>query len=233
MFFDPLYLMIMLPVTLIAIYAQIKVKTTFSKYSQYPNYRGLTGADVASEILRNNGIYDVRIERVSGMLSDHYSPTDKTLRLSDGVYDSTSLAAIGVAAHEAGHTIQHYKAIALMKLWLMLARPAAIISNAAIFMIMIGMLIGALGLAQLGVIFFTVVVIFQIITLPLELDASNRAKELLFKYNIIQSSDERKAVAAVLNSAAFTYLAAAIASIAQLLYFALRTGLIGGGNNRD
>lgn len=227
---DPLYLMLMLPVMLFSIWAQFKVKSSFKKYSQIGSSSGYSGADVARIILEKEGITNVKIDKTSGWLSDHYSPTDRVLRLSSDVYGSSSISAIGVAAHEAGHTIQHHRGIAIMKLWLALAKPAAIASNASIWLIIIGMLFGALNLAKLGLLFFAGAVVFQIITLPLEFDASSRAKKLLYKYGII-SNRERKGVAAVLNSAAMTYVAAAVASLVQLLYFAIRLGLLGGGDD--
>ena len=226
---DPLYIIMMLPVMLFSIWAQFKVKSNFQKYSQYSSSSGYTGADVARLILERDGIEDVKIEQTSGWLSDHYSPTEKVLRLSSNVYGSSSISAIGVAAHEAGHTIQHHKGMAIMRLWLAFAKPAAFASNAAIWLIIIGFIMRAFALAKIGLLFFTLAVVFQIITLPLEFNASGRAKDLLYKYGIV-SKRERKGVSAVLNSAAMTYVAAAVASLVQLLYFALRFGLLGGSD---
>lgn len=227
MFLSPLYLIMITPVFIFTIWAQWRVKHNFEKYSRYNTMSGYTGAQVADMILSQNGIADVKIEMTNGWLSDHYSPSEKVLRLSSNVYNSTSIAALGVAAHEAGHTIQHYKGYSIMQLWLALAKPAAFASNAAIWLLMIGFLLNMLQLAVLGFYFFMGAVIFQIITLPVEFDASRRAKELLFKFGII-SGKEREGVAAVLNSAAMTYVAAAAASLVQLLYYAIQLGLLGG-----
>lgn len=227
MFFDPLYLMMMAPVFIFSLVAQWMVKSRYKKYSQYGLQSGLTGADVARQILRANGITDVPVEETGGWLSDHYSPTEKTLRLSADVYQGRSLAAAGIAAHEAGHAIQHASGYAIMQVWQMLAKPASIGSNLAFWVIMIGAFMQAMGLVLLGIIGFAVLVLFQMVTLPVEFNASSRAKQLLYEYNIIRGP-EYEGVAAVLNAAALTYVAAAASSVATLLYFLLRFGLIGG-----
>lgn len=223
---DPLYLIMILPVMIFSLWAQFKVKSNFNKFSKYGVVSGYTGRDVAKLILEKNGINDVAVEETGGILSDHYSPTQKILRLSSKVYNSNSIASIGVAAHEAGHAIQHYKGLLVMRMWMALARPASVISNMATWLIIIGFFL-SLFLAKVGFVLFFIVVIFQIITLPLEFDASNRAKRLLREYGIV-TQPEQTGVNAVLNSAAMTYIAAAAASVTQLLYFAIRLGLLGG-----
>lgn len=228
--FDPLYLMIMAPVFIFSLLAQFMVKRRYKTYSQYELGSGKTGADVARQILRANGVDDVEVEETGGWLSDHYSPIEKKLRLSEGVFQGRSLAAAGIAAHEAGHALQHAQGYAIMNLWQTLAKPAAVASNMAFWIIMIGMFMQAMGMVKLGILLFSVLVVFQIITLPVEFNASSRAKNLLYEYNIIRGQ-EREGVAAVLNAAAMTYVAAAAASVAQLLYFLLRSGLLGG--NRE
>jgi uncharacterized protein len=209
-----LYIIIMLPVFIFSLWAQFKVKSSFTKYSKKFVNSGYTGAQAAELILSHNGLSDVRVERTTGWLSDHYSPNEKVLRLSNDVYNSNSISAVGVAAHEAGHAVQHSKEYSVMKLWLAFAKPAALSSNAAI-----------------GFWFFVFVVVFQIITLPVEFNASTRAKEFLYKYGVVSTEQERAGVSAVLDSAALTYVAAAAASLAQLLYFAIRLGLLGGSRD--
>ncbi|MEJ2664419.1 MAG: zinc metallopeptidase [Spirochaetia bacterium] len=216
---DPLYFIMIAPVFVFSLWAQFRVKSNFRKYARYKVRSGLSGKEVARLLLEKNGIRDVRIESARGMLSDHYSPVQRRLALSSGVYNSTSVSALGVAAHEVGHAIQHHRGMVIMRVWQALAVPATFMSNTAIFLIFIGFFV-SLFLAKLGFFLFLGVVLFQILTLPLEFDASRRAKDLLLKYGVI-TAGERRGVSAVLNSAALTYVAAAAASITQLLYFAL------------
>ena len=227
MIFDPLYLLMLSPILLFSFWASWQVKSNFKKYSKIGSYSGMTGAAAAQKILKAQGIQDVEIERTSGSLSDHYSPRERVLRLSEDVYGSTSIAAIGVAAHEAGHAIQHGKGYAVMGFWQMLAKPAAIGSNLSYWIIIAGMLMGALNLAIAGLVLFGVVVLFQFVTLPLEFNASSRAKRLIVEYGILERS-EAVGVSKVLNSAALTYVAAAASSLMTLIYFAIRLGLLGG-----
>ena len=225
--FDPLYLVIMAPVFIFSLLAQMMVKRRYRIFSEYPLSSGRTGADVARQILSANDVDDVAVEQTDGWLSDHYSPIEKVLRLSDGVFSGTSVAAAGIAAHEAGHALQHATGYAIMNVWQTLAKPAAIASNMAFWIIMAGTFMQAMGLVKLGILLFSVLVVFQIVTLPVEFNASSRAKNLLYQYNIVRG-EERAGVAAVLNAAAMTYVAAAASSVAQLLYFLLRSGLLGG-----
>jgi len=227
MFFDPLYLIIMAPTFILSLVAQWLVKSRYKTYSQHGLRSGQTGADIARQILQANGIGDVQVEETGGWLSDHYSPTEKVLRLSSDVYSGRSLAAAGIAAHEAGHAIQHASGYAIMNAWQMLAKPAAFASNMAFWIIMIGFFMNMMGMQLLGILLFSLIVLFQIVTLPVEFNASSRAKRMLSEYNIIRGQ-EYEGVSAVLNAAAMTYVAAAAASVAQLLYFLLRSGLLGG-----
>lgn len=220
LYFDPLYLMMIGPAILLSLFAQGYVKTTFSKYSKVAGSKGYTGAETARELLRANGIYDVDVELTQGRLSDHYDPTKKVLRLSKEVHSGRSLASIGVAAHEAGHAVQHATGYAPLKLRHNLVPAANIGSQLAFPLIFAGMIFKALALTKLGIIFFAGAVIFQIVTLPVEFNASKRALAMI-ENNGIVTSGEVKGARAVLNSAALTYVAAAAVAVMQLLYFVL------------
>ncbi len=230
MIFDPLYLLMMAPVLLFSFWASSMVKSNFKKYSSFRSKKMVSGAQVARQILDANNLRDVPVQRVAGNLTDHYSPRERVLRLSESVHDSTSIAAIGVAAHEAGHALQHAQGYAVMGLWQTLAKPASLGSNLSYFIIMIGMFMGVMQLAVAGVILFGVVVLFQLVTLPLEFNASSRAKKLIAEYGILDPQEQR-GVGKVLNAAAMTYIAAAASSIMTLLYFLIRMGLLGGGDD--
>lgn len=232
MFFDPLYLLIVAPTGLLALWAQFKVKSAYSKWSKVAASSRLTGAQAAERMLQSAGIRDVKIEPVQGFLSDHYDPRTKTLRLSPGNYESRSVAALGIACHEAGHAIQHAKAYAPLAMRTAIVPVASLGSWLAFPMIMFGMMLNMLQLAQLGVLLFAGLVVFQLVTLPVEFDASNRAKQQLQSLGIIQSREEGRGVAAVLDAAALTYVAATVGAVAQLIYFAMRAGLLG-GRSRD
>jgi Zn-dependent membrane protease YugP len=226
-FFDPLYMLILAATAGLSFFAQWKVKSAFKKWSQVQTRSGRTGADVARYILRESGVDDVTVEKVDGFLSDHYDPRSKTLRLSSQVYGSTSVAAVGIAAHEVGHAIQHARNYWPLQVRSVLAPAAAFGGNISTFVIIAGFMLSTLGLVKIGIALFAVTVAFVIITLPVEFDASNRAKALLPQLGVTQGA-EGQGVASVLNAAAMTYLAAAVAAVAQLLYFMLRAGLIGG-----
>ncbi len=204
---------------LFSMYAQLQISSTYNKYSRVANRRGYTGAQVATLMLQNAGIYDVKVQRIAGQLTDHYDPRTKTLRLSQGVYDSTSVAALGVAAHETGHAIQHdvsYAPLVLRSLFVPIANFGSKLSWP---LIVIGLLFnGHTGttLLMLGVLFFSLSVAFTLITLPVEFDASSRAITLLVDQNFLDS-DEIGGAKKVLRAAAMTYVAAAFAAIAQLL----------------
>lgn len=221
MFFDPAYFIWVGPGIVLSLIASFYVKSTFKKYAQVPTSRGMTGADVAAAILRTEDIRDVKIERAEGFLSDHYDPRDKTLRLSADVYDGRSVSAAGVAAHEVGHAIQHAEGYAPMKLRQTLVAPAQFGSTIAVWVIIGGIALNAMKLAWLGIIVFSAVVAFQIVTLPVELNASNRARKRLVAAGLADTADS-EGVAKVLNAAALTYLAAAITSVLTLLYYISR-----------
>ncbi|MGH9362851.1 MAG: zinc metallopeptidase [Thermoanaerobaculia bacterium] len=234
MMFDPLYLLFILPPLALSLWASWRTRSAFKKYSRVRAASGLTGAQAAQRLLGSAGIHDVKIVPAHGLLSDHYNPVNKTLALSEGVYQSPSIAAIGVACHEAGHAIQH--AGGYRPLWLRstLVPTANIGSSIGYIMMMIGLMLvygseGASGqnVVLLGAALFSLVLVFQIVTLPVEFDASARAKRLAVEQGIVLPQ-EREGIDRVLNAAALTYVAAAISTLMTLLYFLLRSGLLGG-----
>jgi Zn-dependent membrane protease YugP len=229
--FDPVYFIFMAPAMLLALYAQLKVKSAYARMSRVPSARGLSGAEAAVRILHSAGIQDVKVEQTQGWLSDHYDPKSKVLRLSPEVYQGRSLASVGIAAHEAGHALQHAVNYGPLTLRSAIVPVAGIGSWLAWPMIMIGFFMGAMNLVTLGILLFSVLVIFQIITLPVEFNASSRAKVVLASTGIVADQKELQGVASVLNAAALTYVAATITAIAQLLYFLLRSGLLGGSRS--
>jgi Zn-dependent membrane protease YugP len=209
-------IVLVLPAFLFAIYAQYKVKSTFNYYSQQGNARGLTGAEVARIILDENGLTDIPVEAVEGKLSDHYDPSNRILRLSDSVYGSTSVAALGVAAHEAGHALQHKTGYFAMGLRGALVPVANIGSTLGPWMALGGFFFHIPVLIHLGIILFSCAVAFYLITLPVEFNASNRALSLLESCNILEK-DELNPARKVLNAAAMTYVASAAVAMAHLL----------------
>lgn len=227
MFFDPLYIIMIMPAFLLSLYASFKVKATYSKYSKIPAISGITGSQAARRLLNSAGIYDVAIELGRGFLSDHYDPANRVLRLSESVYSGNSLASVGVAAHEVGHAIQHANGYAPLRLRSSLVPMANIGSGFSWILILIGFVMHAKGMLLLGIMFFSVVVLFQIVTLPVEFNASSRALKALPVAGIL-SSDEVSGAKKVLTAAAMTYVAAAVSAVLQLLYFLIRAGLIGG-----
>ena len=227
---DPLYWLLIGPTIVLALWAQMKVKSNFSKFSKYTTANRLSGAQAAEAVLRYANIRDVKIEEVRGFLSDHYDPRSRTLRLSPDVFRGQSISAAGVAAHEAGHAIQHARGYAPLAVRSALVPMASFGSWLAWPMIFFGFLIQSLHLVQLGVIAFSALVAFQLITLPVEFNASTRAKAVLVKSGVLANQAEADGVGKVLNAAAMTYVAATVTAIAQLIYFALRAGLLGGGD---
>ena len=225
--FDPLYFAFIIPGLLLSMWASFRVKRTFNAYSQVRSRRGYTGAQAAAELLRGAGITDVRIVRAHGLLTDHYNPITKTLALSEPVYDSDSIAAVGVATHEAGHAIQHARHYAPLWVRSALVPTANIGSSIGYFAIIAGLFMQVTNLVVIGAILFSAVLLFQIVTLPVEFNASNRAKALVVSQGIV-SIDERRGVDKVLNAAALTYVAAAVSTLLTLLYFLFRAGLLGG-----
>jgi hypothetical protein len=227
MIFDPVYVLFIVPGLALSIWASVRVKRAFNKYSKVRSARGLTGAEAAQVLLRGAGITDVRIVRAHGVLSDHYNPVTKTLALSDPVYGSDSIAAVGVATHEAGHAIQHAQHYAPLWVRSTLVPTANIGSSIGYFVMLIGLFMSSTNMVLVGAVLFSAVLLFQIVTLPVEFDASNRAKALVVEHGIV-SMQERQGVDRVLNAAALTYVAAAVSTLLTLLYFLWRSGLIGG-----
>ncbi|MFO8056401.1 MAG: zinc metallopeptidase [bacterium] len=227
MFIDPLYLVMILPALALAIYAQVKVKRTVKRYSAVGSMSGMTGASAARRILDGFGLNDVPVEQAGGWLSDHYDPGKRVLRLSPEIHSTASVAAVGIAAHEAGHALQHAQGYAPLKLRNAIVPTASIGSWLAFPMIIVGFIFQLQSLALAGLVLFGALVLFQIITLPVELDASARAKKLISELGIVYAGEEREGVAKVLNAAAMTYVAATVTAIVQLLYFALSLGILG------
>lgn len=212
----------------IPLWAQSKVKKAYKKYSQIKNSTGMTGADVARKILDENGLYDVQINEVQGQLSDHYDPRKKVVNLSSGIYHGQSIAGTAVASHEVGHAIQDSKEYAPLRIRSSLVPVASLGSNLAFPMIIFGALFNMLGLAYVGIIFFACAVLFQLVTLPVEFDASSRALAQIQTLGIVQG-DEQSGARKVLNAAALTYVAAALVAVLQLLWFLL--SIVGMGDD--
>ncbi len=228
--YDPVYLLFALPALVLSLVAQAMVKSRFSKYSKVAARSRMTGAEAARNLLLRAGIADVRVERVNGFLTDHYDPSAKVLRLSDSVYGQSSLSAIGVACHESGHAIQHARAYGPLMLRTALVPAVQFGSQFGIWVILLGAMLNFRGLTLIGVALFSLSVLFALVTLPVEWDASARAKKLMVSSGIVSPSEERDA-AAVLNAAFLTYVGAAVSSIGTLLYYLMRLGLL--GNRRD
>ena len=225
MYFDPTYFLVLIGVVL-SLLASGKVKSTFSRYSQVRNSRGLTGAQAAEQVLRTAGIYDVRIEHIGGNLTDHYDPRTKVLRLSDSVYGQTSVAAVGVAAHECGHAIQHARGYAPLKLRSTLVPVANFGAKLAWPLIIFGLFISGESstiLINAGIIAFLGAVVFQLVTLPVEFNASNRAIRMIADSGMMYG-EEIKGAKKVLSAAALTYVASAATAILQLLRILILTG---------
>ena len=227
MIFDPLYLLLALPGFLLALLTSFFTKSTFARYSHVASSTGLTGAEAARRLLHGAGIDNVTIERVGGFLSDHYDPSSRTLRLSDDVYSSQSLSAIGVACHEAGHAIQHATGYGALNLRTALVPAAMLGSNLSYLFLIIGLVFHLQGLMLVGVALFSCAVLFSLVTLPVEYNASARAKKLMVSTGIV-SRPEAAAAGAVLNAAFMTYVASAVNALLMLLYFLIRSGLLGG-----
>lgn len=227
-YFDSTYFLIIIGAVL-SLAASARVKTTFAKYSKVRSLSGMTGAQAAERILHSAGIYDVAVMHVSGSLTDHYDPRDKTLKLSDNVYGQSSVAAIGVAAHECGHAIQHDKGYVPLRLRTAIVPVANIGATVSWPLIIIGLFLGySQTLINLGIILFSCAVLFQLVTLPVEFNASARAVRILDETGILYG-EEVTGTKKVLGAAALTYVAAAAASILQLL----RLVILFGGRNRD
>lgn len=227
-FYDPTYILVLIGAVL-SMWASAKVNSTYQKYAKVRSYSGLTGAQAAQRILNGAGIYDVRIEHISGNLTDHYDPRDKVLRLSDTVYGSMSVAAIGVAAHECGHAIQDDTSYAPLRIRNAFVPVANFGTKAALPIILLGLIFGSsYTLIQIGLLCFACGTLFQLITLPVEFDASARAVDILGNTHML-SDEELKSTRKVLSAAAMTYVAAAAASILSLL----RLMILFGGRRRN
>ena len=225
--FDPMYFVFLAPGLALSLYATWKTKSTFSKYSKIGSQKRMTGAQAAALMLQRNGIDDVKIEHTGGWLSDHYDPRKKVLRLSNDVYSSHSLSAIGVACHEAGHAMQDANGYAMLNLRSTLV-PVTNFSSIFSYIVMIGgFLLQFRGLILVGVCLFSVGVVFTLVTLPVEWDASRRAKIAIDEVGMLSPEESRHA-SKVLNAAFLTYLAAAITSLLTLLYYLFRLGILGG-----
>lgn len=212
-----LYLLIIVAFGL-SVWAQFKVKGTFNKWSESPAFSGMTGAEVARRILDANGLHDVPVEPVPGKLTDHYDPVARAVRLSESVYYSNSIAAVSVAAHECGHALQHRDAYGFLVLRHKMFPVVNFASGVAPLLLLAGFLFQALNLLALGILFFSAAVAFQVVTLPVEFNASSRAKDILVQQGFIRNTEER-GVSKVLNAAAFTYVAATLVAVMNLLYY--------------
>lgn len=229
LFFDPLYLLFMLPGAALALWAQMKVQSAVAHWSRVPATRGMTGADAAAAVLRSADIRDVQIEMVEGTLTDHYDPREKKLRLSQNNYHGRSIAAFGIAAHEAGHAIQHATGYGPLKFRSSFVPLASFGSNLSMILLMIGTFMvtmsrsnaGLGGIIMIaGMILFSLMVIFTVVTVPVEIDASRRATRALADLNLL-NGEEGEGARQVLRAAAWTYVAAAITAILQLLYYVM------------
>ena len=232
MYFDWTYLVLVLPCVLLSLWASSSVNSTFKKYSQQHSRRGITGAQAADRVLRANGVFNVRIERVSGNLTDHYDPKANVIRLSDSVYNSTSTAAIGVACHEAGHAVQYAQSYGPIKLRAAIIPITNIGSKLAMPLILIGLLLVVFeslsyGFIYLGIACFGLSLVFQLVTLPVEFNASRRAMAAIESAELL-TEEEQKCARKTLSAAAMTYVAATAVSLAQLL----RLILVFGGRRR-
>lgn len=228
MIIDQYWPVFFIPGLLLGLYAQFKLQATYNKYVQVGVGSGISGADAAREILDASGLTDVPVQEVAGHLTDHYDPIKRALFLSSENYRGRSLAAVGVAAHEAGHALQHQAAYAPLKLRMALVPITGFASNAVVWITILGLILGMAKFIWIGIAAFAVITLFQLITLPVEYDASSRAKERLFRLGIVQSN-ERSGVSRVLNAAALTYVAAMVQSLLTLLHWIM----IARGTSRD
>jgi Zn-dependent membrane protease YugP len=233
-FFDPMWFMIMIPPLIFMIYAQARVNSAFKKYSKIANSRGITGAEAAEKLLRSNGLDNVRVEGVKSRLGDHYDPSKKVLRLSPEVASTPSVAALGIVAHEVGHAVQDKVGYSFMRFRTSLVPAANLGSTLGYVFVILGFLLAAFGTAfgmtvvWIGVFLFSLAVIFSLVTLPVEYNASNRARQMLRSTGLVVAQ-EYDGASAVLSAAALTYVAATLQAVAQLFYFIL---LAMGSNRR-
>ena len=229
------YIIFMVPGLLFMLWAQSRVKGAYAKYSKVRNMAGVTGAEAARRVLDSQGLNDVPIEAIQGELTDHYDPRKRVLRLSQGVYGVPSIAAIGIAAHEAGHAIQHAKAYAPLKARTAIVPVVNIGSNLGFLVLFAGLILNQIGLAWAGVALFGLSTIFALLTLPVEFDASRRAKAALVQAGLVDSGvsggEESRGVSATLDAAAWTYVAGFAASVLTLLYYVMQ--VMGMSSRRD
>lgn len=218
MFFDPLWLLFAGPALLLALYAQLRITGAYGKYSKITNMRGITGLTAARTLLASQGLYDVTIEGTPGKLTDHYDPQTKTLRLSPGVYGTPSVAALGIVAHEVGHAVQDHTGYVPLRLRAGLVPLASMGSTLAMALFFLGFLFRWAGFFWIGILLFTAAVLFAVVTLPVELNASRRARAMLASSGMV-SAQEMDATRAVLSAAALTYVAVLLQSLGQLAYF--------------
>jgi Zn-dependent membrane protease YugP len=212
----------MVPGLLLGLYAQYRLKSTYGRYINEPTNSGISGAQAARAILDDAGLYDMPVEMTPGELSDHYDPTRKALFLSEANYHGRTIAAVGVAAHEAGHALQHKAAYAFLNLRMMLVPVTNIASGASMFLFMLGAFLGAAKFFLAGIIIYGILALFQIVTLPVEYDASSRAKKELIRLGLVRGEEETRGVSKVLSAAALTYVAGMVTVVLQLLYFVLQ-----------
>jgi Zn-dependent membrane protease YugP len=227
--FDPNYWLIVGPALLLGAWASWRVKSAFARYSRVAVRSGMTGAEAAAQVARAGGA-DIQIQRVSGFLSDHYDPSSRTLRLSPDVYDGHSISAVAVGAHEAGHALQHKAGYAALKMRTGLVPILTIGSHAWMWLFLLGMIMRAAPLMLAGIAILALIVVFQIITLPVEFNASARAKEVLASTGIVSTQEEARGVETVLSAAALTYVAGTLTAIATLIYY---LSLFSGMQRRD
>lgn len=231
MFFDPRYLIFMLPAMLAMMAVQFYVRSAYNRWSRVPARSRATGAQAAQRLIQTGGLSGVTIEGVGGNLTDHYDPRSKVLRLSQGVYGSSSVAALAIAAHELGHAMQDHEGYAPLRFRAALVPVVSIGSYLGWILIILGILIQVTGVAWLGVLVFSGGALFALATLPVELNASARARELLYNSGLIAGEDEMRGVSNVLNAAAWTYVAGLFTAVMQLLYWV--TVVLGMGRQRD
>ncbi len=215
-YFDYYYIILVVPVIIASLVVQAKLRSTYSKFSRVSNMRGITGAQAAKSVLDFYGIRDVQIQNVSGKLTDHYDPTEKVIRLSDGVFNSSSIAAVGIACHEAGHAAQHAESYMPIKIRNLILPACNIGQTISVPLIVLGFVVGFEPLVWIGIGFFGFTAVFQLVTLPVEFNASNRAINVI-ESNGLLTYEEKNGAAKVLKAAAMTYVAALAVSIANLL----------------
>ena len=230
-FLNPTYILFMAPAFLIMILVQWYINSAYKNWSRVPTHSRISGAQAVQQLIRQNGLYEVQVEGINGNLTDHYDPRQKVLRLSRGVYESSSVAALAIAAHELGHAMQDKEEYFPLRFRAALVPAVNIGSYLGWILIIIGIFLGFTELAWIGVGVFSLGALFALATLPVELNASARARQLLFESGLISGSEEIRGVNQVLNAAALTYVAALITAVLQLLYYA--SMLVGIGRNRD